>query len=208
MDVVQLNEQLKTKFYKNKNYQTLEKYVMSELLSPIQDYANANRIIKDNIGLLENLNLLFIATFISSEYLFCENEFLQLLDDKIETVSDKDKAIIYFLKANHIICTDKNWRGNDICKKYLRYSVEYSKDFNFANNRFYLAQCLTENVKLLAKETLCNITKIDNYQSLKQKNEQYWLSSQRFIDEFILGTSVNSVVYKQKEQYLQEMGLI
>ncbi len=208
MDVEQLNNQLRKEFYENKNYQTLEKYVMSELLNPIQDYVNANQIIRDNIDLLENLDLLYIATYLSSEYLFEENEFLKLLEQKIEIVSNKDKAIIYFLKANNIICTDKKWQKNDKCKEYLQKSVELSKGFEFANNRFYLAQCLDNNASILAHETLNNIINIENFETLQQKNKEYWLSSTRFIDEFILGTSINNVVYEQKEQSLSRLGLL
>jgi hypothetical protein len=181
---------------------------MSELLNPIQDYVNANQIIRDNIDLLENLDLLYIATYLSSEYLFEENEFLKLLEQKIEIVSNKDKAIIYFLKANNIICTDKKWQKNDKCKEYLQKSVELSKGFEFANNRFYLAQCLDNNASILAHETLNNIINIENFETLQQKNKEYWLSSTRFIDEFILGTSINNVVYEQKEQSLSRLGLL
>jgi len=208
MNVEELNKQLKKEFYENKNYQTLEKYVMSELLSPIQDYDNATKIIRENIDLLENLDLLYIATYLSSEYLFEENEFLKLLDQKIELVSNKDKAMIYFLKANDLICSDKKWQKNDKCKEYLQKSVELSKGFKFANNRFYLAQCLGNNASVIAHETLNNIINIENIETLQQKKKEYWLSSVRFIDEFILGISINNVVYEQKEQSLSKLGLL
>jgi len=49
---------------------------------------------------------------------------------------------------------------------------------------------------------------IENIETLQQKKKEYWLSSVRFIDEFILGISINNVVYEQKEQSLSKLGLL
>lgn len=59
IDTESLNEQLKKDFDKDKSYYTLERYVMSELLSPIEDYFNAIDIIKRNSHLNEGLNLFY-----------------------------------------------------------------------------------------------------------------------------------------------------
>ena len=45
-DIEMLNEELKKEFNDNKSYFSLERYVMSELLSPIEDFYNAINIIR------------------------------------------------------------------------------------------------------------------------------------------------------------------
>ena len=65
MNTEQLNEELKNKFYEQKDYLSLEKYVISELLSPIEDYYNAVNIICENMDLVRNLNLLIKLRLVS-----------------------------------------------------------------------------------------------------------------------------------------------
>ena len=75
-----VNKQLKDEFEKNRNYFNLERYVMSELLSPIQDYENAIKIIKSNMNLISDLKLIYIGAYLSSECFQRDNEFLKMLN--------------------------------------------------------------------------------------------------------------------------------
>lgn len=47
-NIEKLNQELQREFMEKKDYYTLERYVMSDILSPIQDYIHAIDIIKKN----------------------------------------------------------------------------------------------------------------------------------------------------------------
>lgn len=199
IDTESLNEQLKKDFDKDKSYYTLERYVMSELLSPIEDYFNAIDIIKRNSHLNEGLNLIYIAAYLCAEWMPESREFIEKLNNMIDMVEDKDKAIIYYLNAYYLSCSIKDWKK---CEKYrnnLINSIEYSKDIYFVNNRFALAN-ISEGKQALKylKEASANVEKVETKDTLKTKSINYWLSSQRFINEFILGTHMSKEVYVYK----------
>lgn len=209
MNTEKLNNKLKNDFNERKDYSSLEKYVMSELLTPIEDYHNAVNIIYQNINLLENLNLLYIASYLNSEYSMGYDDLLIKLNSILEKVDDKNKSIIYYLTAYDIICKDKEWKKNNNCISCLKKSVHMVDGFKFVNNRFYLAKCVDKFLaKQLAIESLENVNDKHTVESLKTISQEYWLSSQSFIDEFILGISITDIVYKQKENYLIKLGLI
>jgi len=198
-DIKMLNKKLQKEFMKDKNYYTLERYVMSELLSPIADYFNAIDIIKKNNNLSEGSNLYYIAAYICAEWMPESKEFLDKLNSMIDMVEDKDKAVIYYLNAYYISCSVENWRK---CKNYkfnLLKSVEYSKSSNFVNNRFDLANISEgEEKQKYLEEAIKNVEKVETKETLNNKTIDYWLSSQRFIDEFILGTHLSEEVYSYK----------
>lgn len=199
IDAENLNKQLQKKFNEEKNYHTLERYVMSELLSPIEDYINAIDIIKRNSSLNEGLNLYFIAAYLCAEWMPESNEFMEKLNSMIDIVDDKEKAIIYYLNAYYVSCFMENWKKSKKYRFYLIKSIEYSKNIHFVNNRFDLAS-ISQGKEALnyLKEAIQNVEKVETIETLKNKSVNYWLSSQRFIDEFILGTHLSQEVYLHK----------
>lgn len=60
----------------------------------------------------------------------------------------------------------------------------------------------------MAIESLNNVKNTYSFESLQDIPQERWLSSQSFIDEFILGTSITDIVYKQKENSLIKKGLV
>lgn len=199
IDVEVLNEQLKSEFNKEKNYYNLERYVMSELMSPIEDYCNAIEVIKRNCDLIEGLNLYYIAAYLNSEWKMGANDFLQKLNNELDKVEDRDSAIIYYLNAYNISCTEDNWRK---CKEYkinLLKSIQYSKDIGFVNNRYDLAMVsINEEAERYLQEALQNVKNVDEEETINNRTIDYWLSSERFIDEFILGIDLSREVYFHK----------
>lgn len=149
MDRVMLNKQMQKEFNEHKNYDTLERYVMSELLSPIEDYLNAIDLIRKHSNLVKGLNLYYIAAYLSAE-----------------------------------------WRLE---------SNEYSKCSNFVNNRYDLA-CISKakEAQFYLEEAIANVQEVATEESLIDETIDFWLSSQRFIDEFILGTDISYAVYMHK----------
>ena len=198
-DIEKINRELQREFVEKKDYYTLERYVMSELLSPIQDYPNAIKIIKENDNLCEGLNLYYVASYLCSEWLPGKNEFLEKLDDMIDMAAEGDKAIIYYLKAHDISCTEKNWRESEEYRSNLLKSIEYSKDINFVNNRYYFAKILdAEEAQDYLKEAAINVKRVETEETINDKSIDYRLSSQSFIAEFILGTELTQEVYNYK----------
>lgn len=199
IDMEMLNKKLQKEFNENKNYYTLERYVMSELLNPIEDYINAIDIIKENSNLNEGLNLYYIAAYLCAEWMPDSNDFLEQLNSMIDTVYDKDKAIIYYLNAYRIACSAENWRECENYRYNLLKSVEYSKNSNFVNNRFDLANISEgKEAQNYLKEAIANVKKVETKETLNNKTINYWLSSQRFVEEFILGTHLSKEVYMYK----------
>ena len=198
-DIEMLNEELKKEFNDNKSYFSLERYVMSELLSPIEDFYNAINIIRRNINFNEGLNLYYIAAYLSAELLLESNDFLEKLNSMINVVKDNDKAIIYYLNAYSISCSMENWRNNENYKCNLLKSIEHSKNINFVNNRFDVAKIFEgKEAEHYLAEALTNVEIVETKETLKTKTIDYWLSSQRFVDEFILGTHLSQEVYLYK----------
>lgn len=199
MDREILNKKLQKEFNEDKNYHTLERYVMSELLSPIEDYLNAIEIIRKNSNLIEGLNLYYIAAYLSAACRLESNDFLERLNSIINAVEDKDKSIIYYLNAYQIACSEKNWRECENYRSNLLKSIEYSKNNNFANNRFDLADISEEKeAQRYLAEAIVNVEKVETEETLHNKTIDYWLSSQQFVDEFILGTDISHEVYIHK----------
>ena len=172
---------------------------MTEIMSTISDYMNAIDIIRKNDSLCEGLNLYYIAAYLCSEWLPENNDFLEKLDDMINIVAERDKAIIYYLKAHDISCTVKNWRENEDYRLNLLKSIEYSKDINFVNNRCDLAKVLGSKEALsYLNEAATKVEKVETEEEIYSKTIDYWLSGQSFIDEFILGTDLSQEVYTYK----------
>lgn len=172
---------------------------MSEIMCPISDYRNAMDIIRKNDSLCEGLNLYYIAAHLCSEWLSGKNDFLEKLEDMIDAVEESDKSIIYYSKVHDISCSVKNWRENEDYRFYLLKSIECSKDMNLVNNRCDLAKILGSKEALVyLKEAVVNVDNIETEESIQSKTIGYWLSSQCFIDEFILGTDLSQDAYDYK----------
>lgn len=199
MDRVMLNKQMQKEFNEHKNYDTLERYVMSELLSPIEDYLNAIDLIRKHSNLVKGLNLYYIAAYLCAEWRLESNDFLKSLNRIIDSVEDADKAIIYYINAYQISCSEENWRECESYRVNLIKSIEYSKYSNFVNNRYDLA-CISKakEAQFYLEEAIANVKEVATEESLIDKTIDFWLSSQRFIDEFILGTDISYAVYMHK----------
>ncbi|MBQ7972909.1 MAG: hypothetical protein IJ291_05605 [Lachnospiraceae bacterium] len=198
-NIEKLNKRMEKEFIDNKNYVSLERYVMSELMSPIEDFINAINIIRENDEYIEGLNLYYIAAYLSAEWILEANDFLRKLNGMINLVNDNDKAIIYYLNAYSIFFSEKNVRSNENYKINLLKSIECSKNTNFVNNRYDISKTFEgKEAENYLKDALTNVKIIETKETLKTKPMDYWLSSQRFVDEFILGTHLTQEVYLYK----------
>ena len=85
----------------------------------------------------------------------------------------------------------------------MKQSVELSSNFRFVNNRLDLAHVLSgEEAKKYKQEALENVECVFTEEELSHINDEDWLkkrlNSQSYINEFILGTHMTSIVYKAK----------
>ena len=93
----------------------------------------------------------------------------------------------------------ENWRMSENYKCNLLKSIEHSKNSNFVNNRLDLANILEgKEAQNYLQEAISNIENIETEEALKNKPMDYWLSSQRFVNEFILGAHLTEEVYAHR----------
>lgn len=198
-DIINLNKTLQMEFYKTKAHDIFEQYVMSELLSPIEDYINAMDLVEKYDDLCKGLNLHYIACYLSSTWVGEKNVFLDRLNEVVDMANNEDKAIIYYLNAYHIFnLNDYSNLRSKYMENILR-SIEYSKDICFVNNRLdYANICPREEAHIFLREAKNNVQQIETKETLETKGIEYWLSSRRYVNEFILGThlSLESYLYK------------
>jgi len=194
MNYTQINQQLKDRFIANKNNDNLEKYAMSELLPLIEDYGNYIKIITDNINIITNLNLIYIAVDASSMMDSSKPFFIEYLDSKFKQVCDKDKSIIYYLKALFIKNNDKYNKESKLYKELLTNSIKLSKDFNFVNNRLALSKEFSgEDQKQLITDAYNNIEHIFEPEQSSNDSLEDLLNCENYVKEFILGTYRNKL---------------
>lgn len=197
-----LNKKLYEEFSQYRNYVTLEKYVMSELLSPIEDYYEAIALIEQNEDIIEGFNLYYIAAYLCAEWMPNNQKFIDKLNSMLNSADDAAKAVIYYLNAYSLSYID----DNKVLEKYiniLKQSVELSSNFRFVNNRLDLAHVLSgEEAKKYKQEALENVECVFTEEELSHINDEDWLkkrlNSQSYINEFILGTHMTSIVYEAK----------
>lgn len=196
-----INEMLKKEFIENKNSITLEKYVMSEVLSPVGDYINAISIIKDNIKLTNNYNLYFVGAYLSLELFVKSNYFLDELNRIVDSLETKDKAIVFYLNACYLSCFDKNYKTSKDYKEALLKSIANSNDIPFVNNYIDLSKISDgkKEIDCLIK-ALSNVVCVETEEILGKKPIEYWLSSEKYINEFILGNELSEPVYRHMFQ--------
>lgn len=191
-----LNIQLRKEFCGDKKYDTLERYVMSEILSPIADYYNAIEIILQNSNLIEDLNLYYVAAYLCAEWMPERTLFLEKLNGMLEEVGDRDKAIIYYLNAHYYSRTEEAWRESEKYKWYLLKSVEHSGNCKFVNNRLDLARVSqAKEARQYLEDAHSRVIEVLTEEDLANISLDYRLSSQSFVDEFILGTHMTQQIY-------------
>ena len=197
--VLQMKRQLQIKYEKEETEENFIHYIMSELLSPIEDYYNVLTLVRKNLSRIQDRRVLFVASFICSEWCSGENPFLEVLNSDVSHAGNKTKAIIWYLNAYQELWK-KDKSENEAYRHFcLQKSVLYSKSMHFANNRYELS-FLEDGIKaqMLRKEAKANVCEILTENEVKLKPLEYWIDIQRWIDEFILGISIADIIYREK----------
>jgi len=204
------NEDFRIAWIQTKDIKALEEYVISETLSPICDYENAVNIIRDNYKNLINIRLLIIGADLSSSWIFHKkNEMLCMLNCMYEVLPNVDKAIIDYLNAYDIAMRDKEYQENPYYEEYLLKSV--ATDVVFVKNRIALARLYATRplMRIAAREllnqALTNVLEICTETEISTFEKKHFVDANRYINEFILGTTMSEYSYNALKSLLKEL---
>lgn len=161
----ELNKLYRQQFYENKTKENLEKYILSEIYSPISDYENAARIIRCEEPDIVSEKLKLIEAYLSYTELFTESYCMKELEKNIELVEDDIKSLIYYIKSF-------NTAEKERIIEFLNLSIEYdsssvsnylrkSELVNTTNERNILKQLSYNNIRKIYSEYDCD-TVLDN----------------------------------------------
>ena len=194
------NRQLKRIFQEAPSLENFEKYVMSELLSPIEDYPNYIRLIRDNYSRFVSISLLIIGAELIQGWTDDDNEMLAILNNMYQFLPQKEKAIVCYLNATELITRGSRYPGDaeeqeKEIKKDLLKSMEYNVPF--ANNRIQLARISDPNTaQQLYREAAENIQETVTLHMIQKMSIEEFIDPDRYISEFILGTTTSEDMYK------------
>ncbi len=189
------NRQLKRIFQEKPSLENFEKYVMSELLSPIEDYPNYIRLIRENYCRFISVPLLIIGAELIQGWTDDDNEMLVILNNMYSFLPQKEKAIICYLNATELIMRGHRYPGDaeeqkKEIKKNLLKSIEY--DVPFANNRIQLAKISDSNTaRKLYREAADNIQETFTSCSAQKTPIEKFIDPDNYIREFILGITIS-----------------
>lgn len=200
MDNTEYNDMLRREYEKTGSISVLEKYVVSETISPIEDYYNAMQIIRANYSRSVSCHLLMIGAHIFSEWCFdsSENDFLDLLNDMYPFLPSAEKGIVNFLNAHHMRFHDRDYYQED--PKYEAFLLQsITENKSCVMSRIYLAELYLRHSKTnalkLFNDAALHIRKVSSMEDLAQMTDEDLATSEAYINEHILGTHVSFVNY-------------
>lgn len=201
VDRISFNETAKLKFEQEGGAENFTTYVMSEILSPIEDYENAVKIIKAHCNQQIDTNLLIIGAYLTAIWPFEKNnELLELLNKKYDNLANSEKAIVNYINAKNIF-----FRRGEKGKAYrdeLMKSMEY--DFPFVNNHCdYATISAPEDAVKHYELALKNVEAVFSERDIQALPEQYFFSPQSYIKEFVLGTHLSVEAYNSLKRLLE-----
>lgn len=187
-DVEEYNVKLKNTFMADMTTENLERYVLSELLSPIEDYENALKIIHEYKDTYASTDLLIVGANEANYWYVYDYDFLDCLISKYDKLERKQQAIVNFLIADNIRRNDADYKENTLYKNNLLKSIELSNDFAFANNRIYLADLEKSwNDDRVCREIISNIKEFFTEDTHRNEPISYFTDISHYIDEYVLG---------------------
>lgn len=200
MDILSYNKHLLECFVQDPTADMLSKYVMSETLSPIEDYSNAINLIRSNYPVYSDTTLLIVGAYLISEWFLESNDLLEILNNQIERLSMVNQAIVYYLNAHHLRRREKSYYKNPKYLENLCKSTEIAVPF--VGNFLYLAELQTDKnaVQRVLDRAIANIQKVYSEEEIRQMTFEQLTSPQSFVEEFILQTHIPYVTFESIQQ--------
>lgn len=191
--VYAINERFAEEFKKNKSADTLTKYVMSELLCPIEDFPNAIKLIKENFFGLASLKLVVIGAYLSVRWADSwDRQLLDILNIMYNYLEPEYKAIVSYINALNVIFVSKKK-----CISYLEESISYNTVF-IKNRILYMETVSNKKSQQFLSGILNNVIQVvteDDDISL-----DFLLEPQNYIDEYILGIRLSESDYQDLKE--------
>lgn len=196
MDIVCYNNELASKFSSSPNPTILLQYIVSEILPPICDYENAIKIVQENYPTYADYTALIIGAYLFSEWCVGRNELLGELNQIIDGLPEKEKAIVYFLNANHLRHIDENYAKNPAYLHNLIKSTEIQ--IPFVRNWLWFSELQTssEQAKVCISTANNNVQKVYSSQEISELLIEQMATPDFYINEHILGTHLSYAVYE------------
>lgn len=190
-NVFEYNEKLFQEYNSNPyNVNIFEKYICSELMTPIEDFINVFNVLRKNYKCCINSTLLIVGAWCISSWSSEENEMLEILNKMYPYLPEKEQAIVLYLNAYHLQCRYKEYEVLPSYRKYLLESIE--KPVPFVFNRIDLSRlCKRDEGRELVKDAISNVVHVFGDEEPVLDS----LTLEDFINEHILGTHISPIVY-------------
>lgn len=193
MEHLTLNERLAKEFETTRCSETFTRYVMSELLSPIEDYGNAAELICKYYFDYSTLPLIIIGAYISVQMPEAAHgkKLLDVLNIMYPHLQPTEKAIVSYLNAHDIYMHDTDYLHNKKYQDYLEESINF--DVPFVYNRYHYSQLFTGSRKRkYLEEAKANVRRV----TTEKLSDEYFLNPQNYINEHILGIVLSEPNYE------------
>ena len=201
------NDMLRQEFELRKDIYSLTRFVLSETLTPICDYANAVELIRANFHRCTSGQLLIIGAFLISTWLPQVNDFLQVLNVMHASFPEREQAIIHYLNAYHMFMHEDNYRHNPDYYSELVKSTSFKTKFVY--NHYRLAEITSgQAARNNVEEALQNVIKVYTYEELRGMTTDSLADPQEFINEHILGTHISQPNYELLQQRFVSTNLV
>lgn len=204
MNEYEYNEFLRQEYEKTHSIAVLERYIVSETVSPIGDYEHARQLIREHYLEQTNSTLLIIGAHLVQYWSDDHNEFLDILTAMYDYLPEKEQAIISYLKAEEMRRDFSfDYMHSPQYKQHLLESVAKT-GIPFVNNRVKLAElCQAQQAIELLRSAISYID-VD-YANKTDIPDEYFCEPSTFINEFICGTQVPKDRLVELQYRLQEL---
>lgn len=201
-NAIAYNEALNRAYRESGSIETLEKLVVSETLSPIGDYGNAVKLIRDSYPRTVSFRLLILGALWTIDCCPWEQsiECLDVLNSMYPFLPAHHKAMIDFLNADRIWQRGgPQYKDDPLYEEYLRRSVE--GDPACLRSRRLLADLYQAHSPrksaALYEEILAGIEEVFTAERLSELGMDHFCDPENCIKEFVLGTHVTFLTYDE-----------
>lgn len=186
MTVVEYNDKIRKEYERIKSIELLERYVISETLSPIADFGNAIHIIRSHYVHHTNVSLLIVGAYLISKWTEEDNEMLNALNCIYTQLPNKQKAVTCFLNAYHMYMRTNDFFSSTKCKEWLLESIKLYEQM--VNSRLLLAGFFEGlEAKKIYTEAISHVEKVRSAQEIKKLDVACLSTVEEFVNEHIIG---------------------
>jgi len=196
-EVNALNKKFKLEYEKYRNQISFTKFIMSEAMTPIEDYPNIVNLIRTNEEKVVCVDILLIGTYLAIIWTENYDEMLNMMNLRYNTFSNREKAIAHYLKSYKMLFLEEDYLSNPSYMNELYSALNYDNTFVNCHRR------IAESGKIAIDEAhkhyiaaLHNIEKVLSFETVKHNTLKYRLNPKQFIKKYIWGSIVSEDDYQ------------